>query len=628
MVFASVTVALGLAASLTTSYRKLSQYLMLGLSAELLAWAFVALMTGHGTQILSPWFLLTPLRAWFLLVVGLVSVLASWYRLGYHQHHWRFTAVWLPWFVMAMATVTVAQNVWVFMTAWEIMAITSFLLVVTDHQAPGVTKAGYVYLVMSQFSAMAILAGLLLMAASLHSANFAVWARHAHALPPNLKGAIFLLLTLGFAIKSGLIPFHVWLPRAHPIAPTPVSSLMSGAMIKMGIFGVVQFLLQDLGATSVIWSVMLLVLGAISSLLGVLYALMEHDLKRLLAYHSIENVGIIFLGLGVMGVGLDTHRPWLTEIGLVAALFHTLNHALFKSQLFFAAGAVQQHTGTLDAEHLGGLIRQIPGVALGFLLGAMAISALPPFNGFVSEWLTFRGILALSGALRGLWALGALSLALVLATTSALAGLCFVKASGVVFLGQPRKPVASSPISSSLVVPMFVMAGLSLALGIFPQPVVHLLAAFQPHVPTAFAPVLPLNTGEIALLLALFTGVSVLVARVGTVRVVPRWACGGNVEPTMQFSSAAMTKAIRTTFAVIYRPHRQLVRVGEHARDFPDRLIYRAGTTPTWERYLYWPSYRFAWWLSRVTSRIQRGPVRLYLTYLLVTVGVMLLLIR
>lgn len=622
-------VAIGLAASVAAFNRVLSQYLMLGLSIGVLALAVIGLWDFRSIHLWTPYFQMTPLRAWFLLVVGIVSTMAAWYRVGYQQHNQVFTGFWLPWFVLAMAAVILSQTVWVFMTAWEVMAATSFLLVVSHHEEPGVIKAGYIYLVMSQISAMAILAGLLLMAASLHSMNFALWAAKARFLPWETKSGVFALLTLGFAIKCGIIPFHVWLPRAHPVAPAPVSSLMSGAMIKLGVFGIVQFLLMDLGATALLWPIVLLVLGAVSSLLGVLYALMEHDLKRLLAYHSIENIGIIFLGLGVMGVGIDLHHPQIAVVGLVASLFHTLNHALFKSQLFLAAGAVEQHTGTLDAEHLGGLIRTIPGVALGFLLGSMAISALPPFNGFVSEWLTFRGLLSLATGFHGLWAASALGLALVLATTSALAGMCFVKASGVTFLGQPRQRVAQVPLGRSITAPILGLALISLALGVFPEPVVRVIGSIDPTTSYhAVSLLLPIKTTLIAVLLGIAVVALVLLARPSQARTVPRWACGGDATPAMQFSSSSMTKAIRTTFAVIYRPHRQLSRIGENSRDFPERLVYKGGTTPTWERYLYRPGYQMAWWLSKSTARIQAGPVRLYLTYLLVAVGMMLLVLH
>jgi hydrogenase-4 component B len=573
-------------------------------------------------------FALTSLRAWFLLVLGLVSSLAAWYRFGYQDHQARASARWLPLFLVSMVGVAAANTVWVFMMGWEAMALTSFFLVIADVARPGALRAGFVYLVMSQASALAVLAGFLLMAAHLHSLAFSVWAHQAHTLPLGVKDWVFVLLGLGFAIKSGMVPFHVWLPRAHPLAPAPASALMSGAMIKLGVLGVVQFLLLDLGAMPVVSALALLVVGAAASLLGVLYALMEHDLKRLLAYHSIENMGIIFLGLGTAAVGLDLHEALLVTVGLVAALFHTLNHALFKSQLFLAAGAVEQHEGTLDADALGGLIRTMPAVAALFLAGSLAISGLPPFNGFLSEWLTLSGLLALGHAGGGVWPLIGLGAAMVLGLTGGLAAMCFVKAPGVIFLGQPRMSLPRRPVPASMIWPMGALAALSLALGLMPGPVLRVLGALSPAAGVGLLPpMIPGSVPVTGLVLLLLAGLLVLLARVGTTPEVPRWACGRTAEPAMQFTSSSFTKAVRTTFAVIYRPHRQLLHVGGDA-DFPDRLIYRGGTTPIWEQHLYRPGYRLLWALSRFTTRLQTGSVRLYLMYLLATVGLMLVLLH
>jgi len=571
---------------------------------------------------------MTSLRAWFLLVLGIVATMSSWYRRGYHDQG-QTTSFFMPIFLLSMMAVVLANNVWVFMTAWEMMSVTSFFLVTRYHRRPHVLKAGFIYLVMSQLSAMFILSGFLLMAQAMHSLNFSVWAHDASTLPMALKSAIFGLLGLGFAMKSGVIPFHVWLPRAHPVAPAPVSSLMSGAMIKLGIFGIMQFLLFDLGQTARIWPLLILAAGALSSLLGVLYALMEHDLKRLLAYHSIENIGIILLGMGVTAVGIDWHLPELVGLGLVASLFHTLNHAIFKSQLFLAAGAVEQHTGTLDADHLGGLLRSIPGVAVGFILGSMAISGLPPFNGFVSEWLTFRGLLGLASHWTGFLAIYGLGLVLVLGLTGALAGVCFVKASGVVFLGQPRRPVAGHRIPGAMVWPILALAAFTILLGVFPQPLLHLLNGVDPRYRMMSTTLLlPVKTLALAGLLVVLTAGLAAISQSATADTVPRWSTGRVPNASMQYTSASFSKAIRTTFAVIYRPHRELVALGAHAPDFPQQLVYRGGTTSLWDRYLYRPLYALIWQVSHLSTRIQAGPVRLYLAYLLGTVGLMLAILH
>lgn len=621
---------LGLSASLFAGKRYLSLTLTLVFSILTTAVAIWALWSpGMGGLNEVGDLALTPLRSWFLLILGGVSVASSWYRFGYREHNEYMTSLWIPLFLVSMVGVISAGNVWVFMTAWEAMSITSFFLVIAHHDRPGVLKSGYVYLVMSQFSAMAILSGLFFMGASVHSMNFADWASVGRDLPAGIKNWVFGLLGLGFAVKSGLVPFHIWLPRAHPVAPAPVSAWMSGVMIKLGVFGVVQFLLVDLGPTNLVWPIVLLVAGAVSSLLGVLYALMEHDLKRLLAYHSIENIGIIFLGLGVMALGIDSGRPYMEMLGLIAALMHTLNHAVFKSQLFLAAGAVEQHTGSLDAERLGGLIRSIPGIAVGFLVGSMAISALPPFNGFVSEWLTFRGLLSMVNGSTAWWTMFGLSITLVLAMTGALAGMCFVKASGVIFLGQPRQSLRHDKIPRTMTWPILALAGLDLLLGVFPTPLVRVISSLQPGFTVQNAASLaPVHSAKIALLLFGVLVLILVLSRPWKLLEVPRWSCGRVPDASMQFTSASFTKAVRTTLAVIYRPHRELLRLGPDGRDFPQQLIYQGGTTPIWERYLYRPGYRLAWWLSRYSTRLQAGPVRLYLFYLLATVAMMLILLH
>jgi len=627
MIFATL-LALGVIAIL--GFRKYSWSLVftLLLSIGMIAYALDGLWHGVGPMTIAGTVGISPLRAWFLLVLGLVATMSSWYRWGYHDQG-QATSLFMPFFLLSMMTVILADNVWVFMSAWEAMTITSFFLVTRYHQRPQVLKSGYIYLVMSQVSAMLILSGFMVMGTALHSLNFSVWALYASTLSLPLKSLIFGLLALGFGMKSGVIPFHVWLPRAHPVAPAPVSSLMSGAMIKLGIFGMMQFLLFDLGQTARIWPLLILAAGALSSLLGVLYALMEHDLKRLLAYHSIENIGIILLGLGVMGVGIDWHLPGLVALGLIASLFHTLNHAIFKSQLFLAAGAVEQHTGTLDADHLGGLMRKIPGIAIGFIAGSLAISGLPPFNGFVSEWLTFRGLLGLASHWTGPMALYGLGLAMVLGLTGALAGLCFVKASGVIFLGEPRREVAQHRIPASMVWPILGLAGFTLILGVVPQPLLHLLANVDPRYPVAATSLLlPVKTLVIAALLLAVSAGLIGFSRALSVRTVPRWSTGRIPDASMQYTSASFSKSIRTTFALIYRPHRQLVGVGGLTPDFPEQFIYRGGTRPVWDRYLYQPLYALIWHLAHLSSRIQAGPVRLYLAYLLGTVGLMLAILH
>lgn len=619
----------GLFTALLAGRRRPSLILNLVFSLAVLGIAVWALSSPKVQYFSGPYLGLDAFRAWFLLILGVVAVVSAWFRFGYRQHDEFRTAFWLPLFLTSMVWVISAQNVWVFMTAWELMSLASFFLVVVHRNQKGVVGSGYIYLVMSQFGALAILSGFLLMASSLQSMSFSVWAAQAHHLPQVTKSWVFGLLALGFGVKSGLIPFHIWLPRAHPVAPAPVSGLMSGVMIKLGVFGIMQFLLLDLGQTSVAWAVLLLLAGTVTGLLGVLYALMEQDLKRLLAYSSIENIGIIFIGLGLTALGIDWGCPDLEAIGATAALLHSLNHAVFKSQLFLAAGAVEQHTGTLDADRLGGLIRTMPGITLGFLAGSMAISALPPFNGFISEWLTFRGLLLMASHSIGWWTILAFGVVVALAMTGAFAAMSFIKASGVIFLGQARESLSYKPIPRSMTWSVLALAVLSLVLGVFPSLMTRVIAGLAPGFEyQATAALVPGQAAEIALFFIITLGIVALLSKVWDVREVPRWSCGRVSDASLQFTSASFSKAVRTSLAVIYRPHRNLERIGPYARDFPERLVYEGGTTPIWERYLYRPSYRFVWWMSRHSTRLQAGPVRLYLTYLLVTIGIMLLFLH
>lgn len=572
---------------------------------------------------------LTPLRSWFLFLLGVVALAASIYTLGYRLHHPLWSAFWTPLFLVSMVGVLTAQNLWGFMTAWEIMALSSFFLVISHPERPGVVKAGYVYLVMSQVSAMLIVLGLLLMAYHVQSGEFAMWAIKAHELSAPEKNVIFGLLTAGFAIKSGVAPFHIWLPRAHPAAPAPVSSLMSGVMIKVAVFGIIQFAIMDLGPTNGAWPMVLFVIGALSSLLGVLYALMEREFKKFLAYSSMENMGIIFMALGIMAAGLDWHRPSLEVIGGVGALLHALNHALFKSQLFLIAGGVEQHTGRLTMDQLGGLIHTLPGIGLSFVMGAMAISGLPPFNGFVSEWLVLRGMLLMTLQSPVLVRVTALTLALILGLIAALAGMAFVKAVGVMFLGQARQPLPYTSLPRTMGAPVLVLGVISLLLGIFPGPVIAFIARrLLATRASSGALLVPVHVIVVASMLLLGIGIAAITSRVWDAPEVPRWGGGRQTTSAMQFSAASFTKAIRTTFAVIYRPHRHLARLGPYREDFPERIVYQGGTTPTWERYLYRPVSQAIWRIAQYSTRVQAGPVRLYLTYLLVTIGVLLLTLR
>ena len=340
--------------------------------------------------------------------------------------------------LLSLTVVFTAANAFLFLIGWEVMALVAYGLVAFYHEDRETRRAGLLYIVMAHVDAGCLLLGFALLMQVSGSADFASFRTAAAQLSSTQQAAAFVLFFLGFGIKAGVIPFHIWLPAAHPVAPSNISSLLSGIVLKAGIYGMVRIFLDGLGVLPSWAGLLVLVVGVASAVLGVLYALMEHDLKRLLAYHSIENIGIILIGFGAALVFRVAGHPQLAAVALIAALFHTLNHAIFKCLLFLGAGSVLHSTGTRNMEELGGLIRPMPVTAFCFLIGAVAISGLPPLNGFVSEWLTYQSLLAGFGATGGLTRILFPLAGSMLALTGALAAACFVKAFAITFLALPR----------------------------------------------------------------------------------------------------------------------------------------------------------------------------------------------
>jgi hydrogenase-4 component B len=377
-----------------------------GASLAVCAIAFVTVLAhlaaGSGAANLSlplglPWqgahLRIDPLAAFFLVVVNLGGAAASLYALGFGRHEPAPSRVlpFFPAFLAAMNLVVLADDAFTFLLSWEFMSLVSWALVMAHHREPENARAGYIYLVMASFGTLALLLAFGMLAGPHGGHAFAAIRAADHT--PAMLALVLGLTLLGAGSKAGLVPLHVWLPLAHPAAPSHVSALMSGIMTKVAVYGFVRIVF-DLLAQPTWWaSMVVLLLGGMTALLGVLYALMQHDLKRLLAYHTVENIGIIFIGLGLALAFQANGMSWAAALALTAALFHVLNHSLFKSLLFFGAGAVLTATRERDMEHLGGLIHRMPLTSFAFLVGCVAISALPPLNGFVSEWLTFQAIL-------------------------------------------------------------------------------------------------------------------------------------------------------------------------------------------------------------------------------------------
>lgn len=338
-------------------------------------------------------FFVDRLSAFFILVISITSFAVSIYSMGYVKEYFGkknigYLGFLYNLFILSMIFVVSSNNAIMFLVVWELMSILSYLLVVFEHEKPETRKAGFIYILMTHIGTGFIIISFLILAGS--SGSFSFETFRSAALPSYLKDIVFLSALVGFGTKAGIVPLHIWLPYAHPAAPSNVSALMSGVMIKTAIYMLIRVIFDFLGASSAWWGILLLFLASASAILGVMYALVEHDLKRLLAFHSVENIGIILIGVGVSMVFMSTGHPDLAAFGLIAGLYHTMNHAIFKSLLFMGAGSLIYSTHTRNIEELGGLMKRMPWTGMFFLIGSISISALPPFNGFVSEWLTCR----------------------------------------------------------------------------------------------------------------------------------------------------------------------------------------------------------------------------------------------
>lgn len=594
------------------------------------------------------------LSGFFLLLLGGVSAGITLYATGYFREEsaGRITLIGLLYhlFLASMALVVLADDAYLFMVAWETMALSSYFLVTTDHRIPAIRSAGFLYLLIAHLGAITILLCFGVMHGGSGDYTFAT-LREAN-LSPGWATVAFLLAFFGFGAKAGMLPLHAWLPEAHPAAPSPVSALMSGIMLKTAIYGMVRVIYDLLGNVRWEWGIVVLVIGAGTTLFGVLYALMQHDLKRLLAYHSVENIGIILLGLGMSMVFIGFGQPAAGALGLIAALYHTLNHAVFKGLLFLGAGSILHASGLRNLNDMGGLIRTMPVTAFYFLVGALAISALPPLNGFVSEWLTFQTALQASvlehGVVRSILPLFAATLALA----GALTAMCFVKVYGVAFLGQPREPQhagdnrAAHPGHDCAMAERIGMAWLAagcFVLGLFPASFLLMLNRISEALIGAGLPdsaleanwlwLVPTNAAQASYSPLIFLAVIVAVTLLtfflvrrfyhGRVRLAPPWDCGFPAQtPRMQDTADAFGQPIRHVFGPLYRMHRVL----PGPDDPKPRFVLRIE-----DRHWYWlylPVARLANFVSAKVGLLQQGRISIYLLYSFVTLIALLIFVR
>jgi len=592
------------------------------------------------------------LAAFFIFLISIVTIAASVYGIGYQKQFYGIYSLgsfgfFYNIFIASMFLVVAADNALLFLLAWEIMAIASYFLVIFERHEESNIQAGMLYILITQIGTVFLFAAFLLLYRHSGSWDFASMRAAAPSVSPLLENVILALALVGFGAKAGMIPLHIWLPEAHPAAPSHVSALMSGVMIKTAIFMIIRFFIGFFPAVSSVWGLIILLLGAISALLGVLYALSEHDIKRLLAFHSVENIGIILLGIGASIVFFAEGAPILGIIALSAALYHTINHAIFKGLLFLSAGSVVHAAATRNMEKYGGLIKAMPWTAVFFLIGAVAISGLPPFNGFASEWLTFQslfiGIASLSLWAKIVFLAGAASLAF----TGGLAAACFVKAFGISFLARPRSKAGAHAHEAgfTMLFGMGFLAALTLVFGVGAGTIIPLLARIAEGLIGVSAGPLVLSAPSRSIGLGDFSSLSMpviafsiavgiaaawlgarLAGRARRVVIRRTWDCGSPLTSRSEITPTGFSRTIITIFKALLRP------VTETDTEYHDDTAPYLAKSKTvhlslpdiYRAYLYSPAAGMVALGAHKAKRVQTGNLNTYLLYTFVTLIVLL----
>jgi hydrogenase-4 component B len=610
--------------------------------------AFGALASNEPSSVSIPWRVpggefavrVDGISAMFLAQIFLIAPLGSVYGLGYwkqadHPQTGRKLRLFFGLLTAAMALLVVAHNSLLFLLGWETMALSAFLLITTEDTREAVRETGFVYIVSTRIGTLCLFA----MFALLHAATGG-WrfAPPGPVASPSVANAIFLLAVAGFGLKAGMMPVHVWLPGAHANAPSHVSALMSGVLIKTGIYGIVR-VCSFFEQPPIWWGVLLLALGIVSGVLGVAFAIGQHDFKRLLAYHSVENIGIITMGLGLAVLGRSLGQPTLVILGIAAALLHVWNHGLFKALLFLSAGSVLHATGTREIDHMGGLAKKMPRTALAFLVGAVAICGLPPLNGFVSELFLYLGLFrsTLVDSPR-VWVVGALG-APALALIGALAVACFAKVTSAVFLGSARSHHVDNAKESTLwmIAPMAALAACCAFIGFCPSLVAPALERAVATWGLGDAGSIPLRslaplgwltvTGAgLVILLALCGSVLAWLARASRAARSITWDCGYAVgSPRMQYTASSFADSLVGIFGWALRPD---VHSPTLTHLFPETATFASHVPDTVLDRVVLPASRR---IGRVFSWFrwaQRGSIHVYLLYVLVTLLFTILLRR
>lgn len=584
-------------------------------------------------------FVIDPLSAFFIIVISVMSLASIIYSKGYLKPYIEkgkninAHIVFLPLLVASMMAVVTCQNALMFLICWEIMSLSSFFLVIFENEKKEVLKAGIKYLVFMHISVIFIIAAFAMLSIKAGSFDFSsfkdVFAHNAH-----FANIVFLLLFVGFGTKAGFVPFHNWLPDAHPAAPSHVSAIMSGVMIKTGIYGILRTLAL-IGNPSKSISYTVLIISIVSALYGVLYAITQHDLKRLLAYHSIENIGIIGIGLGVGMLGLAYNNPIVAILGFAGGILHILNHSIFKELLFLSAGSVYTKTHTRNIELLGGLIKSMPKSAVLFLIGSVAICGLPPFNGFVSEFLVYLGMfkgLSIHNFFSVIMLLFAIA---ALALVGTMAVLCFTKAFSIIFLGMPRSEAAEKvkeDCGLSMILPMCFLASLTLAIGvssvfvfaIMLNPVNIFVDVSQYNILPAIS--LMAMVTLYALAFVVFLGILIFIKLKltnGKIEMHETWGCGYNKGNNhMQYTASSYASPFLSMLAPLFK---KVFDIEKPRKLFPQSAHFSLHVEDIEEAYVIEPILKSDEWFLSKFEGIQSGNIQSYIKYGLIFLVIVLI---
>jgi len=573
------------------------------------------------------------LSAWMILIINFTFITGVLYGTGYLRTYSEPKNINLHkslFFILhvSMLLVCSIQNFIVFLVVWEIMTVSSFLLIIFEYWNKETIKAGLNFFIQSHIGVLFIIVSFIWVMSQTGSTDFNAVKIFSLHLPNAVGITLFVLLFIGFGFKAGFVPFHTWLPYAHPAAPSHISGMMSGVIIKLGIYGILRMLLL-INSNYLIIGEIILFVSVFSGLYGVILAIVQHNLKKLLAYHSIENIGIIGIGIGIGTIGLGLKNDFLAIAGFTGGLLHILNHSLFKSLLFYGAGSVYQQTHTLEIEHLGGLIKRMPQTAGLFLIAAIAICGLPPLNGFISEYLIFSGLYSSLKSNSFAFSLFMLTTFISLALIGGLAMLCFTKAFGIVFLGTERKQYHTEPkeVSRMMLVPQYMAAAMIICVGFFPQMFLSLLkkpvALFVPQALNPASGVFAYQSGiltQIGFIGILITalvfvvyGIKIITGKNKTKSVTPTWGCGYQTnDPRLQYTASSFVKTYSNLIEPVLSLHKNDVVVNEI---FPGNKDYSTHNYDKLEFFLIDKNLKWMKKLLLKLNFLQNGRTQFYILY-------------